>query len=224
MSKKSETQSLEDYLNQIAHELRDLPSQARADEMREIEAHLRTMIETRGENATAEALAQFGKPRRVGHELRKAWERKQPEAWWRAGLAPIAVVMFCALTWLVLTAFPIYFPDTPEFLSFPFYVYAPLLCGSLITFFAGFIAGIVSPKRGIVLTSVVCSFYLVIMILSVAELSVTAKLTGLIVVIPWICLAPMCWAGTRFGARCDRKLSARTNQGDKPSIQIADAN
>ena len=85
MPNKSKAESIESYLAQIAHELRDLPSQARAEELREIESHLRAMIEARGD--VAAVLAQFGKPRRVGRDLRRAWERKQPESWINGALA-----------------------------------------------------------------------------------------------------------------------------------------
>lgn len=94
MLKKPEPQSLESYLSQIERELRDLPSQARADEMREIESHLRAMIEARGDGSIAEALRQFGKPRKVGRDLCKAWERKQPESWINSALALVAGCLF----------------------------------------------------------------------------------------------------------------------------------
>lgn len=98
MLKKSKPQSLESYLAQIAHELRALPAQARADEMREIEAHLGAMLEQRGDVATV--LMQFGKPRKVGRDLRRAWERKQDEAWWRLPLAAVIGVGFPNFAWL----------------------------------------------------------------------------------------------------------------------------
>ncbi len=87
MFNNSQPQSLEMYLAQIAHELRALPPQARADELREIEAHLAALVlasqqldDTSHVLATNIALKQFGAPRKVGRNLRRAWERKQPEA------------------------------------------------------------------------------------------------------------------------------------------------
>lgn len=155
MSKKSEVQSLENYLAQIERELRALPSQARADEMREIEAHLRTMIEARGD--VAGVLAQFGKPRKVGRDLRRAWERKQPEAWWRAILALIAGVAVQAFATILLVAvvqisseyswdtkFQVAFsPSIAVFIG----VSLMILYYSAVPFASGLAMGAVSPKR-----------------------------------------------------------------------------
>ena len=102
---------LDEYLGQIARELRGLPDAAREDELREIEAHLRALIEAGKQlengseaQATAAALQQFGPPKRVGRQLRRAWENKQPEEWWRAIVSPVLGLVFYALTWFVFWA------------------------------------------------------------------------------------------------------------------------
>ena len=160
MSKSLQSQSLENYLSQIEWELRDLPSQARADELREIEAHLQTMIEACDD--VAGVLAQFGKPRRIGRDLRRAWERKQPESWWRVVLA--IIVGFATQTVLglflgSLIAIGSYFSlDTklasisPAFSSYYFVVFLVFLLSAIPSIVTGFSVGAVSPKRGVWIT------------------------------------------------------------------------
>ena len=116
MSKSLQSQSLENYLSQIEWELRALPSQARADELREIEAHLSALVQASGQleemskaEATATALRQFGAPRTIGKKLRKAWERKQPEAWWRAGIALLVGLLIYASSGLLIKEFSIFY-------------------------------------------------------------------------------------------------------------------
>ncbi len=178
MSKYSEPQSLEFYIAQIAHELRDLPSQARADELREIEAHLRAMLEARGDSPIAETLAQFGKPRRVGRDLRRAWERKQPEAWWRVIVAPFvgfALQMILSLLLTNLFLLGSYFSLNTKIESvFPASVTAIisiflfLLSYVALALVTGFGIGAVSPKRG---RWVIAVYFLSTMAMLLSELS-----------------------------------------------------
>ena len=171
MFKSSKPQSIETYLEQIARELRDLPSQARADEMREIEAHLRTMIEQRGD--VAAVLAQFGKPRKVGRDLRRAWERKQPEAWWRAVLAlSLGLAMWTAFNFAAREFFLAYlFDHGVDMYGVMAGTHAPIdintaliskvlfylqISGVLTSFATGYAVGFISPKhRTIIVGSVV---------------------------------------------------------------------
>ncbi len=154
MSKAPE--SLENYLAQIARELRDLPPQARADELREIEAHLQTMIEARQD--VAGVLAQFGKPRRVGRDLRRAWERRQPEAWWRVIAAPIvgfALQTILSLLLTILVVLGSYFSSFTQMenvfsasVAENFYIFFFFLSYVALAITTGFGVGAVSPKRG----------------------------------------------------------------------------
>ena len=152
MLNKSEITSLESYLAQIARELRDLPSQARADELREIESHLRAMIEARGD--VAAVLAQFGKPRKVGRDLRRAWERKQPEAWWWTLLAPIVGLGFNVLTSFIFGSIALFVSQTflADFSNttsgIVFMGCAIFLFFAAQLFYTGAIVGTLSPKRG----------------------------------------------------------------------------
>ncbi len=149
--KNSQSQSLETYLNQIARELRALPAQARADELREIESHLQTMINARQD--VAGVLAQFGQPRKVGRDLRRAWERKQPEAWWRLPLAIAVGIGFTPAVQLVrgFVATGGKFGSLSELYNYPqqaesfngFYEFGSLA----VTFFiSGLAMGAISPK------------------------------------------------------------------------------
>ncbi len=216
MSKAPEPQSLETYLAQIEHELRALPAQARADEMREIEAHLRTLIEARGDNSTAEALAQFGSPRRVGRDLRWAWERKQPEAWWRAGVAMMFAIGFFSVIALPMlqgfyafgqiarlnptAGFESFLVDV-QFLAFP------------LTFLASYIIGLLSPKRsylGVAALLLTMLFYNPIDQAGAMSVWVLVLFANLIV---------SAAIGTTFGARHGRKLLARIAAGGTSNVE-----
>ena len=146
MLNKPEPQSLESYLSQIAHELRHLPTQARAEELREIESHLRAMIEARGD--VAAVLAQFGRPRKVGRDLRRAWERKQPEAWWRL---PLAIGIGVGLTHVLS------YINLKENLDV-FYFFNTVL---VTFFFAGLAMGAISPKYKRLMGWIFCLEYFV---------------------------------------------------------------
>lgn len=73
---------LEDYLQRLEAALAPLPSQARAEEVREIEAHLRILIEGNRERGVGEdeavalSLRQFGDAETVGRDLRRQWNKK----------------------------------------------------------------------------------------------------------------------------------------------------
>ena len=152
-------ETLDGYLSQVARELRELPAQARADELREIESHLRALVlasrqlEDIGEaEATAAALKQFGVPRRVGRNLRRAWERRQSEAWWRAVVSPIVGAIICTIL-SVICASGIKFGlealyETNIGWAFPLFVAGIFLCLSIVFLTTGFVMGYISPKRG----------------------------------------------------------------------------
>ena len=202
----SKIPSLETYMAQIAHELRALPAQARADELREIEAHLRALIEARGD--VAAVLAQFGAPRKIGRELRRAWERKQPEARWRAMVSPLAGLIFFALFSLVMSwaarsqmetliaprALPLLIPGIYFFMG-------------VGLFSTGFVMGYISPKRGnLIFLSLIAVFSAISMWQNETTLTTfinaalfSSYFYGLIAVV----------FGILFGARRGRKLSAR---------------
>ena len=221
MSKSPKPQSLETYLARIAHELRDLPSQARADEMREIEAHLRALVlaSQQLENlsqaqATEVGLRQFGSPRAIGRKLRKAWERKQPEAWWRAVVAPIAGMMSFLLSALVYNRILDSLGDivnrdwsTPMYFCFSLFVL-------VMFFFPGFTAGVVSPKRGVLLT-LAYSAYSAYVLLTLSPALDRANVPGentisvvsIYLVFGLLGSISAC-VGTYFGAHRSRKLVA----------------
>ena len=217
MSKTSETQAIESYLAQIAHELRDLPSQAREEEMREIEAHLRALIEARGN--VAEVLAQFGKPRRVGRDLRRAWERKQPEAWW----CSIAALMF-ALNFCLFIAPPLfqefyrfymgmqgvnlstYQPinaDSTTNIAFEnMHIVAQFFAFSLVLT-ATYIMGLISPKRSKFLIAGILVF---LIWPNVMHEGLTTSIWTFIIAINLVVAS---FIGCYFGSRHGRRLYSR---------------
>ncbi len=185
---------------QIAHELRDLPSQARADEMREIESHLRAMIEVRGD--VAGVLAQFGKPSKVGRDLRRAWERKQPEAWWRAVISPIIAVMFYVIVGLPLTHNLMNGYVSLGIYGLPVTIIGLNFVDSLFILPTGYIAGLISPKRGLL------GFVGFMLLSSIRGIIVEDFLRS-----SWIFSMMFSYMfviiGAYFGARLSRKRSAR---------------
>ena len=202
--------ALANYLNQIEYQLRDLPANTREDEMSEIETHLRALIEARGD--VAGVLAQFGKPRKVGRDLRRAWERKQPEKWWRAVAAPFAGALTFAVGGLIYNQFAAYLDDivSPAWLD-PIYLYSSL-CLLMLVFFAGFTAGVVSPKRGFlpILSYFVYSIYLIFTLPSALD---RAKVPGentmgviAIFFLIGLIMPVVALIGIYFGARRSRRI------------------
>lgn len=177
---KPKFESLSDYLAQIERELRFLPHQARESELREIEAHLRALIEAgqsqNDADGVTQALAQFGKPRRVGRDLRKAWERKQPEEWWRVILAPLSALIFqmsaIFLFGFVLTIDKKYSWDAQIQGVFSHsaagFIYLSLMILYFLAFhlITGFVLDKVSPKR---CKWVIISYFLSVLMLISSE-------------------------------------------------------
>lgn len=205
MQKKSEVQSLENYLSQIAHELRALPSQARADEMREIEAHLRTMIEERGD--VAGVLAQFGKPRKVGRDLRKAWESRQQESWWRIIVAIPTGASFYMIgmsSWINISQLFVNgggFTKSPSIYFLAFATFTVLLSGAVF--------GSISPKRsriaGALLSSTILWCWFVVF-RSSHQLDFSIFAYGAAF---WLYQTFLLLTGIHFGARRGKRLSVR---------------
>ena len=149
------------YLDEIADELRDLPKNARENEIREIESHLHALIlaeqqleEVSQAEATEVALRQFGAARQIGKNLRRAWERGQSEAGWRVVLA--SVVVGSALN--AVTPFHEIFANSavplqplPLLNPVAFWTLA-LSALAILPLLWGFIAGLLSPKRGQLVT------------------------------------------------------------------------
>ena len=203
------SQALETYLAQIAHELRDLPDSARADEMREIETHLRAMIEVRGD--VAAVVAQFGAPHKVGRDLRKAWERKQPEAWWRGGISTFVGIAAYAVGLTSWASILFLFTDDQGFVKTPPDIYL-VAYASLMALISGAISGSISPKRGWLmgtLASLVCICFFSFLYLSDATdcneaFDVLSRLLSF-----WIGQALSFQIGIYFGARRGRRISSR---------------
>ena len=167
----SKIPSIENYLAQIARELRDLPASARAEEMREIEAHLDALVQAGQQleeisqtEATTTALRQFGAPRQIGKNLRRAWERKQSEPWWcAAGAAMFAVDFFVMLVHPVVLGFTNFHAGAqgvrmqayesvllnPQMFAAAQSM-APVMqfLSAFSTLFVACIMGLLSPKRG----------------------------------------------------------------------------
>lgn len=223
MSKALEPQSLETYLAQIAHELRALPASARADEMREIEAHLRALVQAGQQlediskaEATTVGLRQFGSPRAIGRNLRRAWERKQPEAWWRAGLALTFALGFFAIVVIPFMqgfyAFHLNFhgvdTSVPQADAKIVAIYGILATYSqffsfFFMVFTTYVMGLISPKRSKWVISSILAYLLVPIFFS------SYPNTSLFVSILAVNLVTAAMGGTYLGSRHGRRLLSR---------------
>lgn len=236
----SETQSLDEYLSQIARELRALPAPAPADELREIEAHLRALVEAAQQledisqaEATAAALKQFGVPRKVGRNLRRAWQRKQPEAWWRAVVAPLfALAFWFFIAWPFTQGFYTFYlrlhgidftSNQPVGAGVSDAVFANCLnyeyfIGFFMMLTASYVMGLISPKRSKfgISALLACGFLPQIVSCIITGTSFPLEKTLAIV---FVFLLPAA-IGTYLGARRGNKISALTVWRGKPNVQI----
>ena len=217
MLKKSEPQLLEIYLSQIERELRDLPAQARADEMREIESHLAAMIEQRGD--VAAVLAQFGKPRKVGRDLRRAWERKQPEAWNRFGFALLSGLLIWYASYFAWAKSGSYFElpfdsmmkDTGSVLLLRLAFHVLFTYSWFFVEFAGmgYITKVISPKRGTLAAAVVVSLMLATRIAKGGFDETNFQTSAALFLFLCVVYLANISIGAYFGARHGRRLLAR---------------
>ena len=219
MSKAPEVASVENYLQQIERELRALPTSARADELREIEAHLRALVlagqqieEISEAEATTAALKQFGAPKRVGRNLRKAWERKQPEAWWRAVLAFIVIELafYVAVTPLFegFAAFSAVSPMSLPTSSVLFWCFTlPIV--SVIPVITGCFVGIISPKYGQLVALVTSILLTLVWLIPYSELYRLEFYASFSLFLLYISTLFSIMLGVHFGAQYLRKRQSR---------------
>ena len=214
---KRQPESIENYLAQIARELRDLPASARDEEMREIESHLRAMIEARGD--VAAVLRQFGKPRKVGRDLRRAWERKQPEAWNRFGFALLSGLLILAAFDVVRTKFGSYFEmpfdlmmkDTGAMILLRLAFHLLFLLSFLLVVFGGlgYITKAISPKRGMLAAALVVSLILTRRIANGGFEEPNFQSNAMLFLFLGLGYFTNISIGAYFGARHNRRLLAR---------------
>ena len=213
---------LANYLNEIEHELRDLPAHAREDEMRELKAHLRALIQVEQQpqeasefDATAVALRQFGEPRAIGRKLRRAWERRQPEAWWRAVLALgfYAVVAFPFMQGFYKGFFNFYGIDStvPAADAHAAAIYQTMAIysqffGFFFMMFATYVMALIAPKRSRWVISAILVYLFAAMIFK------SFPSTSWFVLILAVNFTMAATIGTFFGARHGRRLLARATK------------
>ena len=229
MLNKAKPTSIEEYLRQVAHELRDLPSDARAEELREIKAHLGAMVgahqtaDVDETQALAQTLKQFGRPRKVGREMLKAWERKQPESWINAMLAFVVGCLFVnghnyfwfnfqdkgaslfffkpAFYYFYMEGFGHYFRNFACF----------FLLEALLTLVVGATIGLISPKRAKMVIIFVSPMLVLLDLFPFFTISVSVSLYYLsfTTLLKYSCLAFLLLTGAKFGARHNRRFTNR---------------
>jgi hypothetical protein len=96
---------LEQYVDEVAHNLRSLPEEQRQEEIAEIRSHLDARVAAEmelgktQEEAVAEALRQFGSARKVGSSLRRVWRRRTGAIRLRSAFlgAVVSTAILCVL-------------------------------------------------------------------------------------------------------------------------------
>ena len=154
-------EDVEMYLMQIARQLRGLPTRQRESELREIESHLRAMIEAREvggvlySEAVSASLQQFGSPQRVGRELTRTWRQHQPESLGRNLVAALTAVA-CQIGVEVsvsFTQFSIFKnaiengDDLAAVALLSRGIFFGVTCG-VAPFIGGYLASRIAPRRG----------------------------------------------------------------------------
>ena len=143
-------EQLDQYISQLERYLRWMPTNSRAAELHEIQAHLQELIAdktARGANegeAVSTALRQFGSPRHVATELRQTW--RGPESWWRVPLAILGVLACAIPLWIaqyvaIHSFAPPYTTQCVLVVAGLSYWISPLLNGT--------IAGLIAPRRAL---------------------------------------------------------------------------
>ena len=97
--------TLDKYLQAVAHELRGLEPEQRESELREMRGHLEAIVAqmmdggVSEEEAVGAAIMQFGEARRVGRELQRGGGRQEPR--WRvaAAVAGAAILYLFLNVW-----------------------------------------------------------------------------------------------------------------------------
>lgn len=143
---------LEDYLAEVAARLGPLPAKRRAEELREMRAHLEAayaagLAQGQSDDETArDVLAQFGAPEAVGAETVAVWRRgvrlDRRDFWGAAACALVLMFLLPRLMEPLQTAY------------FHRYVVGPLLFTAFFVFFGGVIyllagaaASLLFPRR-----------------------------------------------------------------------------
>jgi len=151
---------LETYLSEVSAHLGALPPKRRAEELREMRAHLENAIVVSHElgrseaEAAANAVAQFGTARDLGENLVWAWKRgRKKDGHSFLGAAAVTTLMVCLGSFLmdqglIYSHLPAWFnrrcAEHPEYVS-------SLVRGTFLATFglAGLVAGGLFPKQAV---------------------------------------------------------------------------
>jgi len=155
---------LENYLSEVAAHLSALPPKRRAEEMREMRAHLANAVLVNQEmgqsqdEAAQSAIVQFGTPPDLGENIVWAWQRGETRSrrgLWGAAACALAVQFLVPLPMIPLLA--AYFnPISPAHLSTAQSVFlaANLTLTLGVPLLAGAASGFLFPKRAVAGTGI----------------------------------------------------------------------
>jgi len=151
---------LESYLAEVAAHLSPLPPKQRAEELREMRAHLENAVIVNrelgqaGDEAVRAAVAQFGKPEDLGENVVWAWRRgkrtgRRKDAWSFSGAAA-CVMALVSLEVTLLRTPENSFLHSPDNTVHPWFVGLGVLSVAMIAqALAGWIGGFAFPRRAV---------------------------------------------------------------------------
>jgi hypothetical protein len=153
--------TIEDYLESVRKRLNPLPAEERACELVEIRTHLTELAKAHAELGATEAealhaaLRQFGDPRKVGVELRRAWQRgqrqEQPGTVLSAAACAMGVTMVMYVVSTVLRSVVTYSTNGYAGMgaALPKFMLGLWAFGCLQCLFTGYITGRRAPRRAV---------------------------------------------------------------------------
>jgi len=161
---------LDEYLSQVASELRTVPQRRRAEELREMQQHLLNAItvnqELMGqdeERAVATAIADFGEPHELASEILSAWRRGERNQNRRGLIGIILCLIVCRLIEGLLFIYFLRSIDAAPHINQSAYLSTYiLLWNSISAASTGMITGLLFPKRAVTGIWIVTAIFQVI--------------------------------------------------------------
>jgi hypothetical protein len=183
---------LEQYLEEVASQLKSLPAKRRNEELREIREHLLTAVTTHREaglseaEASANVVVQFGSASVLARRLTTSWRRERRASWssW-LGAAVLAFVAVYIPNWLVHFSLPL-LSSLPRFWQLQLGIDLILL---LTSFLGGVFCCLAFPKRAMIVTVLFGAGFALLFLLSNTQFLINGmagdKLIAFLFIVEW---------------------------------------
>lgn len=220
---------LESYLAEVTAQLSALPAKQRADELREMRAHLLNVFAAhceRGQSedeAARDTIAQFGTPEAVGQETVTAWQRGEAlskRSLWGAFACSLTVMFLLPR---VIDPTAIAYFNSLDHNHYPLWAFPLIFAWFFLTpSLGGGISGVLFPKRAVAGTGlatavyfgfnfVMVAYWLAGEVLSSADRFTIDKTLVLRFLVSGLIAVASAWAGSRWQkARMGRERLARS--------------